>query len=428
MAAGLLLAGVLVGITHQTQIFNRHHRMKKTILFVDDDPMLLAVYPLMLGEVADRWEVECADGGAKALVKLATKKVDVVVSDLRMPNMDGIKFMNEVRRLYPETSRIMISGLGDQQEIARSLEATHQFLSKPVKAKELVATISRIGKLDALLQDEKLKALAGRLSSLPSFPSIYFQMTKELSSADPSVEIIGDLTLQDPALTAKMLQVANSAAFGLPHKVSNPFNAVQFLGLNAVRSIALSAHVFREFEQLKLKHFSAIQVWTEALHCARITRGIMRFKIIDESDTEDACTAAMLHDVGKLMLAKNLPEEFEEMISVAAQEKLSLAEAGRKVFGASHASLAAYLFGLWGLSTPMVEAVALHLQPGDSETRTFSPLTAVHVAQVITREIWPDKTPGKPVELNHEYLKAVGVDEELDAWRAEIKSELANSD
>ncbi|HXA45116.1 MAG TPA: response regulator [Candidatus Angelobacter sp.] len=401
--------------------------MKKTILFVDDDPLLLEVYPLMLDEVADRWEIDCAEGGAIALGKLAAKKFDVVVSDMRMPDMSGIQLMNEVRRLYPEISRIIISGLGDQEEIARSLETTHQFLSKPVKAKELVATISRIGKLDTLLLDDKLKALAGRLSSLPSFPSIYLQITKELNSTDPSIETIADLTLKDPALTAKMLQVANSAAFGLPDKVRNPFDAVQFLGLNAVRSIALSAHVFREFERLELKTFSALQVWTEALRCARITRLIMRFKKTDEAATEDACTAAMLRNVGKLMLAKNLPGEFEAMYLMAAQEKIPLAEAGRKVFGASHASVAAYLFGLWGLSAPMVEAVALHLQPGESDTRTFSPLTAVHVAHVFTGLLWPDKTPGKQTELDHDYLKAVGVEGELDAWRSEIKTALANN-
>ena len=401
--------------------------MKKTVLFVDDDPLLLEVYPFMLDEVADGWEVDVAESGAKAIEKLAARKFDVVVSDMRMPHMNGIQLMNEVRRLHPETSRIIISGQGDQEEIARSLETTHQFLCKPVRAKELVATLSRIGKLDALLLDEKLKALAGKLSSLPSFPSIYLQITKELNSSEPSIEMIADLTLKDPGLTAKMLQVANSAAFGLPDKVSSAFDAVQFLGLNAVRSIALSAHVFRDFEKMDLKNFSAIQVWTDALRCARITRLIMGFKKQDENATEDACTAAMLRNVGKLLLAKNLPAEFDQMLSLSARENISLAEAGLKIFGASHASVAAYLFGLWGLPTPMVEAVALHLQPANTETRTFSPLTAVHIAHIFTAEFWPDKTPGKPTELDLGYLKAVGIDGELDELRTGIKNSLAKN-
>jgi HD-like signal output (HDOD) protein len=316
--------------------------------------------------------------------------------------------------------------MGDQEEIARSLETTHQFLSKPVRAKDLVATLSRIGKLDTLLLDEKLKALAGRLSSLPSFPSIYLQITKELNTEEPSIEAIADLTLQDPALTAKMLQVANSAAFGLPHKVSNPFDAVQFIGLNAVRSIALSAHVFRNFEHLELKTFSANQVWNESLLCARITRHIMRLKRVDENATEDACAAAILRNVGKLMLAKNLPQEFEKMMALVLKENISQAEAGRKVFGASHTSLAAYLFSLWGLAAPMVEAVALHQRPGESENRAFSPLTVVHVAHVFSAEMGSETTPGTNAKLDLDYLKAAGVDSEIEEWRGAVKEMLAN--
>ncbi len=399
--------------------------MKKSILFVDDDPLLLEVYPLMLDEMADRWEVSGAEGGEKALEILSRRKFDVVVSDMRMPRMSGIQLMNEIRRLHPQSSRIIISGIGDQEEIARSLETTHQFLSKPVKASDLVATLSRIGKLDSLLLDEKLKTLAGRLNSLPSFPSVYFRITKELNEENPSLENIADLTLQDPALTAKMLQVANSAAFGLPDKVTNPLDAVQFIGLNAVRSIALSAHVFRDFENLDVRGFSALQVWNEAVLSARIVRHIMRLQQQDSSETEDACTAALLRNVGILMLAKNLPKEFENMVHLAESGDLSLAEASRQVFGACHASAAAYLFGLWGLSAPMVEAVALHLQPGESENRSFSPLTAVHLGHVFGQELARGKQTGKPLKPDMDYLREVGVADHLDSWLEQIRGNLA---
>jgi len=401
--------------------------MKKHILFVDDDPLLLEFYAVMMEKAAGHWEIASAENGVRALEILATAKFDVVVSDMRMPGMDGVQLMREVRRLYPQTSRIIISGLGDQEEIARSLETTHQFLTKPVKSSELLATVSRIGKLDAYLLDENLKALVGRLSSLPSFPSVYLKITRELNSEDPSIETIADIAVQDPGLTAKMLQVANSAAFGLAHKVSSPFEAVQFIGLNAVRSIALSAHVFRDFEKIEVKTFSAFQVWTDALRCTRITRQIMRLEKIDADETEDACTAAMLRNVGKLLLAKNLPQQFQQIITLAAAENLTLPEAGQKILGASHASVAAYLFGLWGLATPMVEAVAFHLQPAESETRTFSPLAAVHIAHALTGELWPDKNSGKPAELDHDYLTTIGVDHQLDRWRTEIEKLFAES-
>jgi HD-like signal output (HDOD) protein/ActR/RegA family two-component response regulator len=401
--------------------------MKKRILFVDDDPLLLELYAVAMEKESDRWEINSAENGTRALAILAAKKFDVVVSDMRMPGMDGVELMREVRNLHPHTSRIIISALGDQEEIARGLESTHQFLAKPVRTKELFDILSRIGKLDAFLLNGKLKALVGRLDSLPSFPSIYLQIIRELNAEDPSIEAIADIAVKDPALTAKMLQVANSAAFGLAHKVSNPFEAVQFIGLNAVRSISLSAHVFRDFESADIKRFSAQQLWDDALRCAQITRLIMRLEKIDEQETEDACTAAMLRNAGKLMLAKNLPQEFQQTLTLATEQNLPLLEAGQKVLGATHAGVAAYLFGLWGLAAPMVEAVAFHLQPMQSETRTFNPLAAVHVAHVFANELWPDKISGKAAELDRDYLAAIGINGQLNQWRNEVKKQFAKN-
>jgi HD-like signal output (HDOD) protein/ActR/RegA family two-component response regulator len=399
--------------------------MKKRILFVDDDPLLLDFYTMVMEEASAHWEISSATSSQRALEILATKPFDVLVSDMRMPELDGIGLMRQVRLLYPHTSRIIISGLDDQEEIARSLESTHQFLAKPIRVAELFDTLSRIGKLDAFLADEKLKNLIGQLDSLPSFPSIYLQIISELNSEDPSIETIADLVIQDPALTAKMLQVANSAAFGVAQKVSNPFDAVQLIGLNTIRTIALSAHVFRDFENTSAQKFSAQQVWDDALRCSRITRLIMRLEKIDETETEDACTAAMLRNVGKLMLAKSLPREFEQTLALATEQNLTLPEASQKILGAAHPGVAAYLFGLWGLATPMVEAVAFHLQPSESETRTFSPLAVVHVAHVLTNELWPDKNSGQAAALDLEYLTAIKMDSHLDRWRVEVKKMFA---
>jgi len=275
------------------------------------------------------------------------------------------------------------------------------------------------------LRDDKLKALVARLDALPSFPSVYLKIMKELNADEPSVEAIADIVVKDPALTAKMLQVANSAAFGLAQKVSSPFEAVQFLGLAAIRSIALSSHVFSNYERSPVKDFSTRQLWDDALRCSRITRIIMQCEGVDETPTEDACTAAMLRDAGKLMLGRTLPQKCLEAVTVANRRHIPLAEAEREVFGATSAGVAAYLFGLWGLSAPMVEAVAFHQQPERTGTKTFGPLAAVHVASVFAGKFSQDQTSGKPAELDLDYLSAIGVQNRLTAWRAEIESSFA---
>jgi HD-like signal output (HDOD) protein len=395
--------------------------MKKKILFVDDDPLLLSVYDAMLdGE--PRWQCFTAENGEAALKTLSQEPFDVVVSDMRMPRMDGIELMTVVCHRHPQISRIIISGLGDQEEIARGLETTHQFLTKPVKLSELLATLERIGQLDAYLQDDKLKALAGKLDSLPSFPSAFMQIMTEINSEDPSVEAIADIIIKDPALTAKMLQVANSAAFGLAQKVNNPFEAVQFLGMATVRSLSLSAHVFSSFEQAGLHGFSAQKIWDDALNCAQITRTIMQAEKAAEVDIQDACTAAVLRNTGQLMLAVNFPKEFQQAITQADQLNVPLQTAEQEIFGATHSGVAAYLFGLWGLSAPMVEAVAFHLEPSRSAVSTFSPLAAVHVAHVLSQELCREKLPGQPQQIDQSFLAGIGSDRRLDVWRSESKN------
>ena len=395
--------------------------MKKRILFVDDEPLLLNVYAMMLEDQSAAWETVVAASGRQALEILAQSRFDVVVTDMRMPGMDGVELMTEIRRQHPTASRIVISGINDQEEIARCLETTHQFLAKPVREQELLATLACIRELDAYLQDDKLKALVGKLDALPSFPSVYLKIMREINADEPLVENIADIVVQDPGLTAKMLQVANSAAFGLDQKVSSAFEAVQFLGFAAVRSIALSAHVFSNFERVPIKGFSARKLWDDALCCARITRVIMQMERADESQTEDACAAAMLRNAGKLMLAQNLPQQCQQAITLATERRIAFQDAELEIFSATHTGVAAYLFGLWGLSAPMVQTIAFHLEPEKSGAGAFGPLTAVHVANVFAAGFSKDSSPGKPLELDLDYLDAAGVLHRLDDWRAETE-------
>jgi HD-like signal output (HDOD) protein/ActR/RegA family two-component response regulator len=394
--------------------------MKKRVVFVDDDPMQLSLYALLLEDYASTWDVVLAEGGAQALEILGQGPADVVVSDMHMPGMDGVQLMAEICRRHPQVSRLILSGIGDQEEIARCLENTHQFLAKPVNSSDLIATLGCIRQLDAYLLDEKLKALVGQLDALPSFPSVYLKILRELNSEEPSVEVIAQIVLEDPALTAKVLQVANSAAFGLAQKVSSPFEAVQFLGLTAIRSIALSSHVFSNFEIHPIRGFSVRGLWEDALECARITRVIMRMQRMDESPTEDACTAAMLRNAGRLMLARNLPDQYQEVVTQAVRRQVPLADAELDILGGTSSGVAAYLFGLWGLSAPMVEAVAFHLEPGRSGGKVFCPLTAVHVADIFAAQFSSGKIPGKPPEFDLPYLESVGVQDRLTVWRAEV--------
>jgi HD-like signal output (HDOD) protein/ActR/RegA family two-component response regulator len=399
--------------------------MKKRILFVEDNPLLRQMYLIMMEGEEDAWDAVAANDAREALRLMEQSSFEVIVSDMRMPGMDGIELMGVVRQMYPRSSRIILSGLSDQAEIARSLDSTHQFLAKPFDVKALKATLSRLGGLDAYLKDEKLQALVGQMRVLPSFPSVYHEIMKELGGEDPSIERLAQIIAEDPSMTAKLLQIANSAAGGRATKASNPFDAVQFVGLSAVRSLALSAHIFRSFEQIKLNAFSITSLWDHTVRSGVIARTIMQLERADPAEAEEAHIAGMLHDVGKLMLADSMPDRFQHALSLANQRALSTEQAEVEVFGASHAGVAAYLLSLWGLPVSMVEAVAFHHTPSSSELIAFGPLTAVHVADVLEHEISADELLCLPPAFDQAYLAAVGVEDRIDAWRMAVAEELA---
>jgi len=388
----------------------------KKILFVEDNEVLLELYGLLLDGERDQWQTTLAPDGETALKLLRHTAFDVVASDMQMPGMSGIELLAEVRKLHPQTSRIIISGFTDQAEAADSLNCTHLFIPKPFDAGLLRATLSRIGCLDAYLKDDKLRGLAGKMRSLPSFPKLYLDIMREIESPASSIQGIANIVAQDPGITAKILQVANSAAFGLPERVSDPGEAVQQLGMTTVRSLVLSAQVYGSFAPGRLKSFSADALWTHLMKCGDLARTILRRERAEFAETEDAFTAGLLHDIGKLMLADSLPNDFARALTLAAEEKISLADAEQEVFGANHAGLAAYLFGLWGLPAAIVEAVAFHHDPEKSGLKECSALTAVHVANALY-------DPTGTARLNQDYLAEIGVASRLGDW-AETAAEL----
>lgn len=389
----------------------------KKILFVEDNPILLELYGIMLTGEPHRWKVQTAASGQQALELMQATTFDAVVSDLEMPGMDGIQLLREVKKRSPQTARIILSGVTDQQMIAESLRDTHQFIPKPVNSKAIKATLIRINRLDAYLQNDQLKQLVASLDTLPSFPSLYIEIMQELSTEEVSIEKISEIVAKDPGMTVKILQIVNSAATGLAHKITRPAEAVQYVGLATVRALALSAHVFSCFERTELKGFSIQQLWDHAMRSAAVAQKIMRLEHAEPGQTEDAYIATMLHDIGKLMLASNLPDQFQKAVNLAQEEQLPFPEAEQKVFGATHAGVGAYLLGLWGMPSTIVEAVAFHHSPGLSDTRTLEPLTAAHAANTLEHEIsGADSGDDKPV-FDLDYLTALGVQDHIENWR-----------
>jgi HD-like signal output (HDOD) protein/ActR/RegA family two-component response regulator len=381
----------------------------KRILFVDDDAMVLKALERMLHGMRKEWLMQFAGNGAEALELMAANPADVVVTDMRMPGMTGAELLNEILRRHPKTIRLVLSGYADMEMTLECVGGTHQFLSKPCDGETLRANIQRTMQMDHWLEHSPVKALVSRMTNLPSLPAIYFQILDALRSPKTSIQEVSAAIGQDPAMTAKMLQVVNSAFFGLRQQLADATEAVMHLGLETIKALVLSTQVFSELESNHVARGLMDEVHRHSLATAGMARELARLERLNKQIIDESFTAGLLHEVGRMVLAANIPDQYAEVIARHKREGISLVEAEQRAFNATHAEVGGYLLNLWGLPVTIVEAVTFHHNPRACPNRDFSSLTTVHAADGLLPN-------GDAVRLDQEYLAEVGVQDRIRVW------------
>ncbi|MBI5855797.1 MAG: HDOD domain-containing protein [Nitrospirae bacterium] len=394
----------------------------KHLLFVDDEPRLLDGLRRTLRPMREECNMAFVESGEAALQELAKGPVDVVVTDMRMPGMDGAQLLAEVRKLYPAVVRIVLTGQSGKASTLRSVGQAHQCLAKPCEADELKHLIMRALALREMLSSESVRVLVGRIDALPSLPIVYTDLVSEIESPTSSMESVAKIIARDMAMTTKVLQLVNSAFFGLSRTVSHPAQAIGLLGLDTVKSLVLGVQVFSAFRGARGALGMIEQLWKHSVATGHLARAIAQSERVPLHLIEIAFTAGLLHDVGVLVLAANLGEPYQKLLQAAGSSGTPLSVMEREQLGATHAEVGAYLLGLWGLGDGIVEAVAFHHAPTQCLNRAFGPLTAVHVASGFDQESPAGSGPERPSVVDGDYLASLGMADRLPHWR-----ELAHS-
>jgi len=394
-------------------------KIKKRILFVDDDSTILQGLRRMLRPMRDEWDTDFANSGQQALQTMEKTPFDLVVSDMRMPGMDGAQLLNEVKNKFPDTIRIILSGQAEETAILRASGSMHQYLSKPCSYEKLQTVITRACSLRDYLNNPSLKKLVSQIESIPSFPKLYTEVMDEIKSSNCSLKKIGEIISKDIGMSTKILQMANSAFFGFSQSIASSAQAVQILGLDTIQAMVLSHQIFSEFDKTKtkIKNFSIDNLWNHCTNTGALARKIAKAEKMGSDIQNIAFTAGLVHDIGVLIVAQNLPDQLQDALSLAQKKHIELWRAEEETFNASHGAVGAYLLGLWGLPDPIVETVASHHCPGEHVDLGFCHLTLVHVAHVFENEMNPSSIISAPAAFDEVYLKKLGVWDHLPRWR-----------
>lgn len=387
--------------------------MRRRILFVDGPSGELRDLARTLTARDARWETVLFETGRAALESMAQQPCDALISDLHLADMPGAELAKQVLANFPQIHRILMADLGDPAALFGCVGSVHQFLTKPCEAQRLQTVLDRAFTFQLWLPNQAVRALMGHLPNVPSASGHYRAVVRELHLDSPSVERVAALIASDPAMAAKILQLANSAAYGPALDEADPVAAVRDLGLTNTRGALLLGHSYSDFAETIESGFSPDSLRDHAWRTSRFARVIAEAEHANQGQAQQAATAGLLHDLGKIALAVNLPERYAQSQTLARTSKLSDWQAEQQVFGASHAEVAACLLALWNLPPALIEAVAMHHLPTRFLTQSFSLLTAVHVANAFDHA---ESLEEARSQLDLPYLAELSLDHRLAAW------------
>ena len=391
------------------------------IVFVDDDEALLEGLENRLRRMRKKWRMSFLSEPRAVLELLDRQPHDVVVSDMRMPGMDGAQLLQAVQDAHPRTSRIILSGQTSKDGVIRALPVAHQILTKPCDIDDLVQAVEACRTLNEVLHDERVAGLLSAAQRLPVLSEVFHALTEAMKDPEYSLPGLASIVERDVAMTARILQLVNSAHFGIGRSVTSAAEATAYLGVTMLQSLVLSIDLFRSFdERSQIDGFSLSELQQHSLR----TAGIAYSLIEDPELRKTAFSSGMLHDVGRLVLAVNHPEFYERVVPLKRAERIDLHQAENSIHGVTHAEVGAVLLSTFGLPRDIVEATAHHHRPERAGEASFSIIGAVHVADRLSHleQAPPDKKArlSRTLGIDPTYLASVGAEQQIERWRAMI--------
>ena len=355
----------------------------KKILFVDDEVQILKSLSRLF--IDSEYDVFTAESGEEALKIMETQEINLIVSDMRMPNMDGYQLLSKVRVDYPKTLRVILSGHADEKIAFKSLlqNISKFYLYKPWNNDVLLKLVEQIFETEDLLSNNDLLLLINNIEALPTIQASYMRVIN-LLEMDADISEISQEIERDPAISTKVLHIANSAFYGV--KTGSVKQAVTYLGLQNIRSLILATSIMDSMSLSGGTDF-AEELWQHAF----LTNKILHFiyeKCLQKKIAGVANSAGLLHNIGFIFMLKYYGKEYLDFRKQsAADDGFDVLALEKLHFKATHQETGGYLLKWWDLPYPLVEAALYHHTPFDSRVVDTTLVIAVHIAQKYAADI-----------------------------------------
>ncbi len=378
--------------------------MKKRLLFVDDEKNILSSLRRIF--IDGVYDVSYAVGSTEAVKLMSEQQFDMVVSDMRMPDLDGYGLLQLVATVQPSAIRVILSGYADKKTILRAIAdgTAKAYLTKPWDNDKLRNDLQKLFSVyDTIRKDVHLE-IVGRINKLPVLPQIYHELIR-LIQEDADIDRIVSHLEQDAGYVAKLLAIVNSCLYGV--SIGSIRQAVVYLGLDTVKNMVLSSDVFDVFRSSAPYKEEIDNIWRHSslmsvlLH--RIYQAVNGKKI-----PEEYATTGPLHDIGMLLMLQYFPVEY----SIVKEQSLKepdkpIAEIEQSILGISHTVMGGYLLDFWNLPYYLVEGCLYHHDPFSSNVHEKQIMAITNLADTVS---WNTINNREPLtNISSELLELAGI-------------------
>lgn len=386
----------------------------KRILFIDDEPALLDSLTRVMRPLKNEWEIQVESSPRAALERLAKETFDIVVTDLRLPALNGVPVVSQVMESSSDAVRVALSSSSPPAENGQHLTTapTYQVVARASELEHLKETVERISRMRDRMHDENMRALIGEIDGLPAVPAVCQELNRTLAQDDFSMRDVASVVEKDPALCAKILQLVNSPFFGLGRKLAQLHDAVSYLGTSMLKNLVTSITLWRTLEGVRPAAIGQLQ--RVHARCQRVGGLARRMMARDRVRGEEAFVSGLLHDIGVTLLIAYLPERYDRITAEMRNTGLSFYEVERSLYSVDHAEIGAHLLDAWGLPFQVLEAVAFHSSAPNLRHTRLEPADAVYIAQALLDG--RDRSQEMDECVDTSYLEQLGVADQLGEW------------
>ncbi len=389
---------------------------KKLILFVDDEQKVLEALRRTLASMRNEWEMVFVTSGHEALQIMAQRQFDVIVSDMRMPVMDGAQLLNAAKERFPSVVRFVLSGYIPTETILKTIDSADQFFSKPCDPELLKSAIKGALEAQKIIISTELRSAISSIRALPTLPKLYIQLIETVNSPKSSFKDIADIIRRDPTVTAKVLQLVNSAFFGLRHHVENMQHAVTILGIDTLKAVVLTTETFSTFSQLEIDTFHIEELYDHSFVIGALARSMAETISKDRSLIDSVGMAGILHDIGKVILIRNKPIEYERVFKMQHDRNVPFYVLEKDSLGISHAEIGGYLLSVWGLPEAIIKAVLFHCEPYRLEETACNEATLIYIANKLYEKLNREDKGNENLNIDEKYLAKLGLTKFIPQW------------